>query len=428
MSEEWKYDESSGSFRRSETQGQSEYHYRYTPQRSGDGGSDWFSWVLIGLFFLSGWGWWIGLILLINKLKDDKRHTVRHTYSSTRAATASSVTPQERTSGVRRTEQRTAARETSAKVTNAAKKVTRSPNDTDKSARVLRIIGAILAAFGALGLVTELGNIFSGAIDWSGLFYSVGFLSGGGVMFGKGLQMQRRRSRIARYRAFMGDRDFVTVEELMMITGKKRGVVEKDVDYMLQKGMFETGAFFDAGHGILFRSADAYQHYLQERTKKEDLTPQEAKEGYSGALRAIREANDRIPDPVFSEKLDRMEEIAGKIFKEVEAHPEKQKQASTFFDYYLPTTLKLLSTYTEFEEAGIEGENLRQAKARIESIMDTLLENFEKQLDDLYRSEAMDVDADIRVMENMLNRDLSSVERDFGLNLDGGTAVQSKPD
>jgi len=95
-------------------------------------------------------------------------------------------------------------------------------------------------------------------------------------------------------------------------------------------------------------------------------------------------------------------------------------------NYYLPTTLKLLGTYTEFEEAGIEGENLRQAKGRIESIMDNLLENFEKQLDELYRSEAMDVDADIRVMENMLNRDLSSVERDFGLG--GGAAVMPKPD
>jgi hypothetical protein len=60
--------------------------------------------------------------------------------------------------------------------------------------------------------------------------------------------------------------------------------------------------------------------------------------------------------------------------------------------------------------------------------MDTLLENFEKQLDELYRSEAMDVDADIRVMEKMLDRDLSSVERDFGLTLDGGAAVQTQPE
>ncbi|MBE7003116.1 MAG: hypothetical protein E7425_02365 [Ruminococcaceae bacterium] len=436
MSQEWKYDEQSGSFRSTgeqhEQHGQREERYHYTsnviPQKSGN---DWFSWVIIGLLFASGWGWWIGLILLINKLKDDKRRPVQRTYTTTRTTTTTTTT-QERTSGVRKTPQRTVTRETTtSKVSSAAKRVTKSPSDTNKSARVLQIIGLVSMAIFGIGLASEIGDMFNyglNYVDWGGIFSLIGFVAGGATMFISGRKMQRRRGRIERYKAFMGERDFVKLEELCMITGKKASVVQKDIEYMLQKNMFETGAFYDAGHDILFRSADAYQRYLQERTKKENLTPKEATEGYSGALRAIRDANDRIPDPIFSEKLDHMEEIAGKIFKEVELHPEKQKQASTFFDYYLPTTLKLLGTYTEFEEAGIEGENLRQAKERIESIMDTLLENFEKQLDDLYRSEAMDVDADIRVMENMLNRDLSSVERDFGMGLggDGSAAVQRK--
>ncbi len=420
MSEEWKYDETTGSFRAGGTQNGSADRYQYTPRKTEK--TDWSGWVLIGLMFAFGL-WPIGIIMLISKLSDEKRRPVRRsTYTTTRTTTT------ERTSGVRRTEQRTATRET---VSNAAKKVTKSPSDTNKTAKILQIVGlAVMAAFG-LGFASEIGDLFSYGFklaDWSGMFTTLGFVAGGATTFFYGRKMQRRRGRIERYKAFMGERDYVKLDELVMITGKKASVVESDVEYMLQKKMFGTGAFYDAGHGILFRSADAYQRYLQERTKSENLTPKEATEGYSGALRAIREANDRIPDPVFSEKLDRMEEIAGKIFKEVEAHPEKQKQASTFFDYYLPTTLKLLDTYTQFEEAGIEGENLRQAKERIESIMDTLLENFEKQLDELYRSEAMDVDADIRVMESMLNRDLSSVERDFGLTLDGGTAVQAKPE
>ena len=57
--------------------------------------------------------------------------------------------------------------------------------------------------------------------------------------------------------------------------------------------------------------------------------------------------------------------------------------------------------------------------------MDALIKGFDKQLDDLYRNEAMDIDSDIRVMENMLRRDTASVEDDFGL---GGTAVQRAPD
>jgi len=396
---EWRYDENSGSFRR--------YEGGYGGGNRGSNGGDWGSWGLIVFMFLIGL-WPIGLFLLIAKLNDAPAK--KRSYTTTRTTTTTATAQQ-------------TARPAESKVSKAAKKVTKTPNDTNKTAKVLQIVGAIIMAAAGIGLLAEIGNSISYWLDWGSILSTVGFSAAGVTMFFSGRKMQRRRSRIERYRAVLGERDHIGVAELMAVTGRKRGVVEKDIEYMVQKNLLGTGAFLDEGRGILFRSADAYQRYLQERTRKEKLTPREATEGYSGALRAIREANDRIPDPVFSEKLDHMELITGKIFKEVEAHPEKLKQASTFFDYYLPTTLKLLATYTEFEEAGVEGENLRQAKERIESIMDNLLENFERQLDELYRSEAMDVDADIRVMENMLNRDLSSVERDFGL---GGSAAQAK--
>ena len=394
---EWRYDESSGSFRRSDNYGNGGYN----GYNRGRGGGDWISWGLIIAGFVL---WWpIGLALLVAKLND------------------SPATARKPQSAAQQT-----AKPAESKAVKAAKKVTRSPSDTSKTAKILQIVGgAVMGVFG-IALLASIGDAIGYWADWESIFTLAGFFVGGATTFFYGRKMQRRRNRIERYKAVMGERDHIGVAELMAVTGKKRGVVEKDIDYMVQKNLLGVGAFYDAGRGVLFRSADAYQKFLQERTKKENLTPKEANEGYAGALRAIREANDRIPDPVFSEKLDRMEEVAGKIFREVETHPEKQKQASAFFDYYLPTTLKLLATYSEFEEAGIEGENLRSAKARIESIMDNLLENFEKQLDELYRSEAMDVDADIRVMESMLNRDLSSVERDFGLG--GSTAVQRAED
>ena len=73
----------------------------------------------------------------------------------------------------------------------------------------------------------------------------------------------------------------------------------------------------------------------------------------------------------------------------------------------------------------MEGENLRQAKARIKSTMDLIIKGFEHQLDELYKADAMDVDSDIRVMETMLERDTASVEKDFGL---GEFAAEQKPE
>ena len=50
---------------------------------------------------------------------------------------------------------------------------------------------------------------------------------------------------------------------------------------------------------------------------------------------------------------------------------------------YLPTTQKLLDSYAQFESAGVEGDNLRQAKQRIETTMDSIVKGFEHQLDEL---------------------------------------------
>ena len=122
--------------------------------------------------------------------------------------------------------------------------------------------------------------------------------------------------------------------------------------------------------------------------------------------------------------MDRMEQVAGRIFRLIEEDENKRTAAGTFLSYYLPTTLKLLENYAAFEEVGVSGENLSQAKAKIEKTMDSIVAGFEHQLDELYRTDAMDIDSDIRVMETMLRRDTASVADDFGLN--GGSAVQQK--
>ncbi len=382
MSTEYRYDPQSGSFRPTR------------PQKSPQ--PDWGGWALIAFFFLTGL-WPLGLFFLISKLNDTPSHRP--------AAKAAN----------------------DAKIVKAAKSVTRTPAASDKTAKILTIVGAAITGVFGIGLLSTIGEMLAyGGLSMllEDVLPLTGFVAGGVATFLAGRKMKKRQNRIARYRAVIGERDYITIDELAAVVGQSTKTVESDLEFMIDKGKLGIGAYVDAGRGILFRSADAYQRYLNKRTEQQNLTPKEASEGYAGALRAIRQANDRIPDPVFTQKLDHMEEVAGKIFREVEAHPEKQKQASTFLNYYLPTTLKLLSTYTQFEEAGIEGENLRQAKGRIESIMDTLVQQFDRQLDELYRSEAMDVDSDIRVMENMLARDLGSVEKDFGLG--GGAAVMRR--
>ena len=403
MSKDFEYDPETGSFRFDESGGKTK------KKNDVDVGG----WILIAALFAFGL-WPIGLIALISKLSDKPKKV-----NSSRGGMRTSTSPNANVSSRSKVEK---------SVVKTAKQMNRAPKASDKTARILMIIGAAITAIFGISLVTMLGEVI--AYGWYSymmeeLFPMCGFFAGGVAMLVAGQRMKHRSARVARYLAVMGERGYISVEELCTVTGKSRKKVEGDLEFMVEKGLLGAGAYLDSGRGIFFRSADAFADYANATAKKENVTPKEANEGYAGALRAIRSANDRIADPVLSEKIDHLETVAGKIFREVEQHPEKQQQAATFLNYYLPTTLKLLDSYAKFEEAGIEGENLSRAQERIEETMDALIKGFDKQLDDLYRNEAMDIDSDIRVMENMLRRDTASVEDDFGL---GGAAVQHAPD
>lgn len=402
MSKEFHYDPESGSFRANSGDWQPQ------PPKKKNTGSD-IGWGLIVFMFVV---WWpIGLALLIAKL-----------YDAPAKKPAKKPVQQGTSTSARK------GAKTKSKAAKTVKNMNRAPAPTDKTAKTLTVIGTIVAAIFGIGFLSTIGEIIG--YGWYSymaeeLFSTGGFLAGGLAMLFAGRRMKRRSKRIAHYMAAMGERSYISVDELCAVSGKKRRTVESDLAYMMDKGLLETGAYLDSGRGIFFRSADAFAAYADEKRARENVTPKEANEGYAGALRAIRHANDRIADPVLSEKIDHLEAVAGRIFREVEAHPEKQQQAATFLNYYLPTTLKLLDSYAKFEEAGIEGENLTRAQERIEETMDALVKGFDKQLDDLYRSEAMDIDTDIRVMENMLRRDTASAADDFGL---GGMAAQRAAD
>lgn len=65
----------------------------------------------------------------------------------------------------------------------------------------------------------------------------------------------------------------------------------------------------------------------------------------------------------------------------------------------------------------MNGENISAAMERIENMMDKVVEGFEKQLDQLFQGDALDITADVEVLERMLAKDgLSSQD---GLRLGG---------
>lgn len=123
------------------------------------------------------------------------------------------------------------------------------------------------------------------------------------------------------------------------------------------------------------------------------------------AIEEMKRLDLAIEDEEISADIVQLEKVSAKIFEEVKADPKKLPKIRKFMDYYLPTTLKLLNAYDRAVSTGISGENVDATITKVSGMMRTIVAAFEKQLDALYGSEALDISTDITVLETMMARE-----------------------
>lgn len=125
------------------------------------------------------------------------------------------------------------------------------------------------------------------------------------------------------------------------------------------------------------------------------------------AISEIRRLNDNIRDATISRQIYHIEETTRRIFDCVISKPEKKSQIRTFLNYYLPTTIKLLNEYDRLDNLGATGANIDASKRKIEGLLEKVCESFDKQLDSLFSDVVMDVTAEVKVMEQMMQQGMN---------------------
>ncbi len=123
------------------------------------------------------------------------------------------------------------------------------------------------------------------------------------------------------------------------------------------------------------------------------------------AIAEMKRLDDNIADEKISAQIVRLGTLTEKILGQVKADPAKLPQIRKFMNYYVPTTLKLLNAYDRMGAQGVEGENISGTMSKVEQMMGTIVIAFEKQLDSLFGSEALDISTDITVLDNMMARE-----------------------
>ena len=292
----------------------------------------------------------------------------------------------------------------------------------DAGATAKTVFGWILAGF---GLFMTMGSIFDGVGLWN-MISSAAIALGGGALVWSGVSGRKKEAKFRQCISITGEQGVVDIKKLAKTMGMRQDETERLLAEMVDRGFYGERAYIDHGRRLLVIDVedmrDVYRREDEERARQKADEQAQAKEKmteYERYVERIRQADVDIEDEVMSEKIRRMQNLTASIFAEVQAHPEKKPMIDRFMTYYLPTTLKLLESYARIEKQGVTGENMAKAKKDIEGIADTLVAGYEKQLDKLYKAEAVDIAGDVSVIESMLRRDGLSDKNEFGQTMGG---------
>ncbi len=311
---------------------------------------------------------------------------------------------------------------------------------------ILCFVIGLFGLFGAVSGASSFGQLVGNLLRSAAPFMTLSGISYLASLFFKG--------KIRDYnllRALIGTRESVRLSKIAAASGKKVKKICRDLQHLINKGEFGDSAYIDLGAGCFMRYPDAIPEVDEaEVAQAADSAPPAAEKsdtavnGEEGAasdkarFRAvildIRRLNDEIHDFAVSEKIYRIEEHTQNIFDYVTAHPEAMPRIRTFMNYYLPTTLKLLESYSRIERMGVAGENMQKSKEKIESILDLLVSGYEQQVDQLFADESIDISSDVSVLETMMQMNGLGGKGDFRTASEprstelGGAAAQAVPD
>lgn len=286
-----------------------------------------------------------------------------------------------------------------------------------------RLAGAITLGSGAfVAALVMLGAISAGLftpVFWkailSSLICAMCICIPGAVLHITGSRSHDRVMRCRTYAAMLGDRRRMSIDELAAAIPTSYKRCCDDLNWMLSEGLLK-GMYIDAaGRALTYPDASPGSKPEKPAAKATAPVPEEAagRKAYPEERR-IRQLNDSIQDEYVSQRMERLEDLTHQILSYADEHPEKEPQLRQFRNHYLPKTFSILESYARMERSGVEGGNIAAAMKDVEEIMDKLVQGFEKQLDALFDSEAMDVTSDITVLENMMRMEGLSDLDPFG--------------
>lgn len=129
----------------------------------------------------------------------------------------------------------------------------------------------------------------------------------------------------------------------------------------------------------------------------------------------MQNISKQLESPQLVQNVKSIVGTTNKIIETVEKKPEKIKKVRNFLNYYLPVTMKILERYDEIENQRLNTKDSKKFMSSVEEMIAKIKAAFEEQLSNIYQTEMVDTDAELKVFESMLKSDGFLDEIDFNI-------------
>ena len=124
---------------------------------------------------------------------------------------------------------------------------------------------------------------------------------------------------------------------------------------------------------------------------------------------------NKVEDIKLKQNITEVYDYAKKIIDTITKEPNKLNQTQSFFNYYLPVTVRILKKYDLIENQSLENEDMRKFMDSTEKMIVKIKESFKVQLANLYQADILDTDAEMKVFESLLKAEGFSDINDFNI-------------
>ena len=289
------------------------------------------------------------------------------------------------------------------KANQKLKKLKKAVSDTKETSFVFLVLSAIMVVVTILASIDEetfLDESILSPFALSASFFAA-FL---GCFF-----YHRKKRRLLIYVKMVSEQKACSVQQLAKAAGVSPKVVSEQLKNFLLMDELDD-LYFDEQAQMLYLTKEYQQKEIPQQVIPKSIETAPQKENPSCAK--LQEFLQSLQTYQVCENSEKMQEQLNQIILSVEklqrwlkAYPEDVRKIKRFSEYYLPTTEKLLQTYTQVSLHTDTSEAAIRVQTQIENSLQEVQKAFHTLMNHLIERTELDISAEITAMETILHQD-----------------------